>query len=326
MARKGEDRWQPPARVAALMPEISGNSINGLEETKERPPTPIMWHRPDRIAHGAIQSLVNERYESHPDLKGIFGIPERMAKPAPIAETRADDTPENWTRRVKEFALANHADLVGVARVNPNWVFEGFTVESPWVVMLAVAMDHSELATAPETAAAVEVARQYNRGTIAARALANWIRGQGYEAEGHGGPYAGPMSLLPAALAAGFGELGKHGSIINDTYGSSFRIAGVITDLPLVADAPTEFGADDFCTSCQVCTTACPPDAIFREKQTVRGRTKWYVDFDLCMPYFAENYGCGICIAVCPWSKPGTAPRLAEKMMLRRARKAEDVA
>jgi epoxyqueuosine reductase QueG len=52
----------------------------------------------------------------------------------------------------------------------------------------------------------------------------------------------------------------------------------------------------------------------------VRGVEKWYVDFDKCIPYFNETHGCGICIAVCPWSRPGTAPRLAEKMLRRRKR------
>ena len=35
------------------------------------------------------------------------------------------------------------------------------------------------------------------------------------------------------------------------------------------------------------------------------------------MPYFADTHGCGICIAVCPWSRPGVAPKLAEKMTRR---------
>jgi epoxyqueuosine reductase QueG len=95
----------------------------------------------------------------------------------------------------------------------------------------------------------------------------------------------------------------------------------VATDLPLLADRPDDMNADEFCLSCRVCSNACPPAAIADRKQWVRGAEKWYVDFDKCMPYFAENYGCGICIAVCPWSKPGTAPRLAEKMFSRRAQR-----
>jgi epoxyqueuosine reductase len=117
--------------------------------------------------------------------------------------------------------------------------------------------------------------------------------------------------------------LGKHGSIINRQYGSSFRLAALTTDLPLEVDQPDVFGADDFCVNCQVCADACPPDAIFRAKQMVRGETKWFVDFDKCIPYFNETYGCGICIAVCPWSVPGRAPKLAAKWTERRATRPE---
>ncbi|MCW5770782.1 MAG: 4Fe-4S dicluster domain-containing protein [Rhodospirillaceae bacterium] len=314
--------WAPPPEIQALFPEISGNTVNGLGEIAPRPPRYVMWTRPDRIAHGRVQQHVNDTYEAHPKLAGAFSGPERRVPPAPIAAERQTDTPENWTRRVKEFALAHEADLVGVARLDPLWVFEGMKAHLPTVVVLGVAMDHAELSKAPEPESPAEVARQYNRGTRAAKALANFIRGQGYDAEGHGGPGAGPLQLVPAAIAAGFGQLGKHGSIINGTLGSSFRLAGVLTDLPLLPDAPVDIGAEDFCASCQVCSNACPPAAIADTKQWVRGAEKWYVDFDKCMPYFASTWGCGICIAACPWSKPGTAPRLAEKMLKRRAVKA----
>lgn len=320
MATRKLPEWRPPAHIAELMPEVSGNDVNGLGETERRQPTPVMWHRPDRIAHGRVQQHVNASYETHPLLAGIFNTPERRDRGIPVAEAQEEDAPDNWTARVKEFALANEADLVAIAPVDQNWVFEGFTVTDPWVVVLGVYMDHSNLKTAPEPTAALEVATQYNRGNRAAHALQNWIRARGHSAHGHGGPGAGPINLIPAALAAGFGELGKHGSIINRRFGSSFRLAGVVTSLPLVPDAPDSFGADDFCASCQVCANACPPMAITHEKHTVRGVDKWYVDFDRCMPYFADNFGCGICIAVCPWSRPGTAPKLAERMTRRRER------
>jgi len=77
------------------------------------------------------------------------------------------------------------------------------------------------------------------------------------------------------------------------------------------------FGADWFCGRCQVCTNACPPDAIFSAKQMVRGVRKWYVDFDKCIPYFGDTLACGICIARCPWSTPERAPRLAERFAKR---------
>ena len=128
--------------------------------------------------------------------------------------------------------------------------------------------------------------------------------------------------MIPAAIAAGLGELGKHGSIINRTHGASFRLSVVSTDMPLLADEPDVFGADDFCHNCRICTDACPPDAIAEQKQLVRGDEKWYVDFDRCIPYFAETKGCAICIARCPWSRPGIADNLLVKMARRRERRA----
>jgi NAD-dependent dihydropyrimidine dehydrogenase PreA subunit len=237
--------------------------------------------------------------------------------PVPVASSREEAEPDEWTRRVTRVALeeSEHVvELVGVASLNPDWVFEGHAVDAPWVVVLGVAMDFEQLATAPDPTAAVEVLRQYARGTYAARDLADWIRARGHQAEGHGGPEAGPLQMLPHALAAGFGELGKHGSIINRRLGSSFRLACVTTDLPLAPTPPDRFGADEFCFGCRVCTDACPPGAIGPDKVLVRGEVKWYVDFDRCLPYFAATHGCAVCLAVCPWSKPGAAPRLAANM------------
>jgi epoxyqueuosine reductase len=96
------------------------------------------------------------------------------------------------------------------------------------------------------------------------------------------------------------------------------RLATVLTDLPLTTDDPVDLAVDDSCASCHVCTTNCPPHAIFDVKQLVRGEERWYVDFDRCVPYFSEHQGCGICIEVCPWSEPGREPVISERMLGRR--------
>ena len=93
----------------------------------------------------------------------------------------------------------------------------------------------------------------------------------------------------------------------------------VLTDAPFAATPARQFGIDDFCSRCRVCENACPPEAIGPTKQTVRGVEKWYVDFDRCIPFFAESSGCAICIAVCPWSRPGVGFNIADKLA-RRAR------
>ncbi len=327
MGRRIEHDYRPGAEQRALFPPVSGNAINGLGETRRRPPTPLYWHDPDTIPHGELQKYFYRNAGRLAAQRRETSQMEAHRGPAqldPVAPRRAEDTPEGWSRRVKEAARARDADLVGVARMDPQWVFEGRRVDEPWIVVLGVAMDHAELAKAPprpgELGSADEVSRQYNRAARASKALANWIRGQGWNARAHTGPMAGDLLSIPAAIAAGFGQLGKHGSIINDRFGASFRLASVTTDLVLVADQPVDIGVDDFCMHCQVCSDACPPEAIFDTKQMVRGELKWYVDFDRCIPYFNDTLGCGICIARCPWSLPGVAPRLSEKMLRRRAR------
>ncbi len=326
MSEDSEPRWgrsfTPSAEQQALMPDADGNRINGRGEAAVRPPSPVYWHSPGSLPHGRQQTwmlertmrLVPETAALNHQLGGR-GPAERAAKAdEPESRSAAD-----WSAAVKAFALAHEADQAGIAEMRPEWCFEGQDPGLPRIVVLAVAMDQADLAAAPEPSSIIEVMRQYNRGTRAARALADFIRRAGYEAVPHGGPQAGPVLLIPPALEAGFGELGKHGSIINRRLGSSFRLAGVLTDMPLEADRPDAFGADEFCESCQVCARACPPDAIAHEKQLVRGVSRWYVDFEKCVPYFNESFGCGICIAECPWSRPGVADRLLGKLARRRA-------
>jgi epoxyqueuosine reductase QueG len=163
-----------------------------------------------------------------------------------------------------------------------------------------------------------EVKEQYDRGTNAAQKLAEWMRQMGWGGVSHGGPIAGPVLMIPHAIEAGLGEPGKHGSMINKRYGSSFRLANVLTDLPLVPGEKEIFGADDFCQNCQLCTRVCPVDAINPEKVMVRGEVKWYVDFDKCLLFFVEHKSCAMCLPSCPWSRPGVADKLLLKMAKRR--------
>ena len=241
--------------------------------------------------------------------------------PEAIAAVALERSPADWSREIKRFALANGADAVGMTPLRQDWVFAGHAINYQWIITLGFHPDFEVFSTVPAVDGGFETLRTYNRGHRSAVSLANWLRRQGWDACGYGVPFAGPLSIVPAAIAAGLGELGKHGSIINRRFGSAFRLAYVLTDIPLIADQPDSFGVDDFCVNCQVCSRACPPRAIFPLKQVVRGVEKWYVDFDKCIPYFNDTLGCGICIAVCPWSRPGIADKLVVKMARVRTRR-----
>lgn len=323
--------YKPLKNFTDLFPEISGNTVNGLGEAEVRRPSPFFWHPLDRQTHGELQQEVIGYHRQSAEMRKYFTPnPPGGRGPDAIEQTaeKLEQTPGENAHAVKNFALAHEGDDVGITAMDPLYVYEGYELNDPWVIIIANAMPYDELAQAPASfenpTAGVVVAKGYNTASRASKELANFILSRGYYAKAWPGPYASALSMMPAAIAAGVGQLGKHGSLINHKMGSAFRLSAVTTDMPLLADTPIDFGSEDFCQSCQICTNACPPEAISNRKQMVRGVEKWYTDFDKCIPYFGETLACGICLAVCPWSRPGIAPKLSDKMLRRRSRKARE--
>jgi len=243
----------------------------------------------------------------------------------PVRDEPLQQSATAWSTDLARYADTLDMELFGITKLRPEWTFAGANLQQKWAVMIGVAHDYERIKTAPRTTAGAEVIRQYGRGLKAAKDIAAWIRERGWDAEHHGGPMAGPLLLIPHAIECGFGELGKHGSIINKEFGSSFRLATVLTDVPLLATPKESYNVDDFCERCQVCANACPPEAILPEKMLIRGGRKWYVDFDKCIPFFNENSGCAICIAVCPWSIPDRGPKIVQQLLRRAARLKENI-
>ena len=299
---------------------ISGNDINGLGVAEKIPMAPVFWRPDGTVTHIDVQNYFyqrdadNERIrEARTMREETFSIPING-----LATEQEDRDPEEWSQLVKEAARSFGADATGISAYRPEWTYKDRDQPAgKWAIVMGFAHDYAEMDGAPDDDAYIEVMRQYARAGNAAKHLANWIQDRGHVAEGKVGPNTDDVLMIPAAIEAGLGELGKHGSIINRELGSNFRLSMVTTDLPVIPDKPDVFGADVFCESCQLCSSACPPDAIFREKQMVRGETKWYVDFDKCVPYFVDNKTCGLCLVVCPWSRPGIAPNLLQKMAKR---------
>ena len=210
----------PDPELLDRFPEISGNAVNGLGEAEVRRPSPFFWHPPERETHGELRNYVMDLFMSLRDGGTDWGdVGDRGPEPVAPAVERQTGTAEELTKAVREFAHANEADMLRVTEMNPLWVYEGYAVDEPRLIVLGLAQSYDKMKHAPPRPgnhhSNTEVRRQYNRGARASKNLSNFIRGIGYQATPHFGPDAEALNLIPAALQAGLGELGKHGSIIN---------------------------------------------------------------------------------------------------------------
>jgi Pyruvate/2-oxoacid:ferredoxin oxidoreductase delta subunit len=324
---KTEHGYQASWLERCVSPRVSGNCVNGLGENQSRRASPvyhfapITWRFPHFLVNVLflIKSYLPKSYR--PSLKRAIKADKALKQPCVLNQNISSYSPAQWTEKIKASALGGGADAVGIVKTDPMWLFEGAESPGQWLILLAFQMDHGRLSKVPEMEGSLEVMDTYGYGAEVTGKLMRWLADEGVAAKG-GCLNPAAVNLIPAAMAAGLGELGKHGSMINRELGSAIRLAYVAVDIPLLEDQPEYFLLDDFCTNCQLCTKACPTQAISSDKQLVRGIEKWYVDFDRCLPYFNDTLGCGICLAVCPWSLPGKAPVIARKLQRRKLRKA----
>ncbi len=312
--------FAPDAEFVELLDGYSGNAVNGLGEAVPRKARMVWWAPDmDAVTFGVAQKWFYTHEQPDEEMQALRTRRMRaMQSPLPpVAPQQVERSPDEWTAQLQRFVDAGDFEMTGVAQMQPDWLYDDQSTDLPTVIVLGLAHDYDELRHVPEMRGGKDVTRQYVRAAEGAKKVAAWLRGEGYRAEAVTGPMTGKILLIPPAIECGFGELGKHGSIINPEFGSGFRLGAVLTDAPFATTDRQTFGIDDFCSRCRVCENACPPMAIGPDKQTVRGEQKWYVDFDKCIPFFAETSGCAICIAVCPWTRPGVGLNLAEKLARR---------
>ena len=317
----------PPAPTYAFgykHPPRSGNAINGLGETVKR--------RARHVFHSAGLDMLEwqalDDFFSFINIWGVFGhilgnVWQLRRQDGSVNPTRIDvDDPAHMAETIKAEAIKRGAGIVGITRIPDDALYEGYTIDYAYAIVIGLPMNRAEMEHVPHERAAVEVMRAYKEVSRIAVELGEHIRQMGWRAKAYGNPNSLEILHIPLAISAGLGQLGKHGSMISKEYGSNFRLAAVLTDLPMTTDSPVDIGVEDLCAVCTRCVQNCPPDAIFNTKQMVRGEQKWYVDFDKCVPYFTKTYGCAICIEICPWSEPDKGHWLSETLLRRRSQSA----
>lgn len=247
----------------------------------------------------------------------IYNTEYRLKNPDPAA----------LTETIKEKALWIGADMVGVAKLNPSWIYThwgnqnvrysgaaevGDPIEIPpefnRVIVMIHEMDYKVIQRSPGIEHETDI--QYSKGAWCASSLATFIAELGYRAI----PSVNELGIdIAMAVDAGLGEMGRNGLLITRDYGPRVRISKVFTNLPLIPDSPIDIGVQKFCEKCALCAKHCPSRALMLGDRTDRawnmhnvpGMLKWPIKAMNCLDWWVKNGNhCSICIRVCPWNKP----------------------
>lgn len=232
--------------------------------------------------------------------------------------------PAAISAQIKDRARALGADDVGMTALEPRFIELGVDLPHDNVIAIICAEDYARAVESP-AAVEIEAMETYAKCAEIATELARHIRDElGYEAVAHHNGSC-QIQAIPVFHAVGFGELGRHGSLIHPRLGANFRPGFVTTTLPLAADKPIAFGVQDYCLVCNLCRANCPGDAVPDDYIVTDGVKRWLIDVERCYPYsrFRESY-CHICVDVCPYihKETGDADKRSlfkQYMMVRKA-------
>jgi epoxyqueuosine reductase len=239
--------------------------------------------------------------------KTMMSIMQNMRKSVRSLGKNAQEpqkmAPPEFFKDLVDYAKTLGVSHVGYAKLPSKYVFQDLAVLYKNAIVLAMEMDKERMDKAPSYDTMIMVMETYDELGIASNKIAEFLSKHGFGA--HAGHPLGGMALYPPlGQMAGFGFHGRQGLIITPEFGPRIRLTAVFTsieNLPYQESNEHEW-ARKFCDSCKLCLKKCPTKAILETPIPRKSRMVTYVDHTKCFPYFAEFYGCSVCIKVCPFS------------------------
>lgn len=280
-----------------------------------------------RIGRGELGPAVQEaereiRKDHEPirdsmrDLINHIGKVERN----PVAPTKApiSQDPEVLSRHIKRFGYFLKADIMGICRLPGTAVLShdrnGDPIELDYrnaiVIVVQKDLPTVEASQGSDWIADALSFEAYEYSSLIAETMANYIRRLGYRALTQSTAAGYSIMMPPLLLMAGIGEVCRTGIILNPFLGLGFKAAAVLTDMPLEADKPVDFGLQEFCKSCKKCSQMCPSNAISSGDTVMyNGYETWKLNEERCASFCIMNkrgFWCNMCVKVCPWTRPNT--------------------
>ncbi len=210
---------------------------------------------------------------------------------------------------LKDFALFQGADLFGVADIkkikNKFNLSRTLLEKFDRAVCLGIRLSQgilSEISDVP-TRLYFHHYRTVNAALDqAALKLSNFIQQKGYAAlpipasiildwenqKGH-------LSHKAIGILAGLGWIGRNNLLVNEKLGSQFRLATILTDIPLKVDKPLKKD----CGSCRLCVKICPAGAI-KDLPVDFEHVKCFEKLkEFQKNRLVDQYICGVCVNIC---------------------------
>jgi len=240
-------------------------------------------------------------------LKDIYEDQYERFEGEASAQKHIFTSPAEAAEVIKKKAAEFGADIAGICEIEPSDVYRGKTITEKYAIAVGQRMRWREFQVVPSRESAIECLRvYYTLGETVIR-LAGYIRSLGYDCKIEHPIGDSDLLHIPIGLKAGFGELGRHGSIIHPKLGPLFRMGSVITSIEMEIDHPIDAGIAAFCDTCKACRIYCPAKAIPDERSKTAGKDhlgydRYIVDTGKCFPYFAKHNYCSICLPVCVYN------------------------
>lgn len=210
---------------------------------------------------------------------------------------------------LKKYALAQGADLFGVADI--SGIKNEFEIDKKVLeklsraVCLGVALSSSvlsEIELHPTklyfhhyktvnyfldqlalTVSKYIIKKGYRALPIPASQIVDWQRQTAH------------LSHKKAGYLAGLGWIGRNNLLVNEKYGAGLRLATILTDMPLKADAPKDLT----CVECAACVKVCPAGAIKQNPRDFDHLGCFAQLKDFQKKGFSSQYICGVCVKAC---------------------------
>jgi epoxyqueuosine reductase len=219
------------------------------------------------------------------------------------------DSPFFLRHRLNRFCAARGAQLFGVADIRR--LREGFELAAPVRDCFDRALC---LGVGLSSAVLDDIVRQptklyfhhYRTANMfldqLAFAASRWIEARGFKAlpipasqitdweaqRAH-------LSHKAIGVAAGLGWIGRNNLLVSPRFGAQFRMATVLTDMPLTVDRPSR----GQCGTCRACVSVCPASAIQETAADFGHQTCFDKLKSFQRDGIVGQFICGVCVKAC---------------------------